>query len=387
MVKSVTSSHIAIKSNIDERYIGLMSGTSMDGVDAVCVLFNNGVFQKSLGHYFIPYQPSLREALLSLQQVSHNELHQSEELSREISLVYTTAVQALLKQLALGSEAITAIGCHGQTIRHCPQKHYSIQLANYAILAEKTGIPVVGDFRSADLAAGGEGAPLVPLFHHNLFANSNIPRALINIGGIANISVLTHHSPQLGFDIGPGNMLLDAYCRMTWQKACDQDGYYSSQGKILPLFLNQLLKDNYFSRPIPKSTGRDLFSLNWLQSMLPSKASPYDVAATLVELTAVTINNAIKKYASEVDEVYLCGGGSYNPTLVQRLKILLSPKKLLTTAALGVPPMQVEACAFSWLAMRRIHHLPGNVPTNTGAKGERVLGAIWAPFPINKKIN
>lgn len=363
-----------------------MSGTSMDGVDAVCILFSNGVFQENLERCF-PYRPSLHEALLSLQQVNRKELHQSEKLVQEISLTYTAAVQALLKQLTLDSKAITTIVCCGQTVRHCPQKRYSIQLANYAMLAEKTGISVIEDFRSADLAASGEGAPLIPLFHHNLFADSDISCALINIGGIANISVLTNYSPQRGFNIGPRYMLLDTYCHMAWQKDYSQDGYYLSQGKILPLFLNQLLEENYFSRPIAKSIGHDLCSLNWLQSLLFSNASPDDIAGTLVELTAVMINNALKEYASEVDEIHLCGCGSYNPTLVQRLKNLLFPKRLLTIATLGIPPMQVEAYAFSWLAMHRIHHLPGNISINTGVKGECVLGAIWASFIVNVKIN
>ncbi|MFH4355095.1 MAG: anhydro-N-acetylmuramic acid kinase [Neisseriaceae bacterium] len=363
-----------------EYYIGIMSGTSMDGVDVVCASYRQEKFVEVLGHHFVPYPARLKSELLTLQHIQFNELHISQLLAQEITGLYAQAVQKLLDKIRLLPADVCAIGCHGQTIRHRPDKHYSIQIANYALLAELTRIRVVGDFRVTDLAAGGEGAPLVPLFHKELFTVTSHARVILNLGGIANITLLEPNRPVLGFDTGPGNMLLDAWCQEKFSYPFDKNGQYSARGTVIKKLLDKLLATDFFQQPPPKSTGRDLFSLEWLKESVEHEMSAFDVATTLVQLTALTVANSIKQWASSVKEVYVCGGGVYNPTLMEALKVCLTPCPVMSIKLLGVEPMHVEATAFSWLAMRKMHKKPGNAPSCTGARGDRILGAVWDPF-------
>ncbi|QRN41712.1 MAG: anhydro-N-acetylmuramic acid kinase [Neisseriaceae bacterium] len=364
----------------EELYLGLMSGTSLDGIDAVCASYQNGKFKSVLGHHCLTYSLPLKKQLFKLQNIQNNELHNSCILGIEITKLYVKVVKQLLDKLKLKPQKITAIGCHGQTIRHYPEFSYSIQLANYALLAEETKINVVGDFRTSDLVAGGQGAPLVPLFHQELFSDKEHTRIILNIGGISNITILKPHSPATGFDTGPGNMLLDEWCRVHFKKEFDTDGKYSKKGTVILDLLLRFLETDFFKKKPPKSTGRDLFSKQWLDSFLSFSENSFDVARTLVELTAVTIVNEIKKYTDNAKEIFVCGGGIYNNTLMNRLKDLADPAYVLSIEQLGIHPMHVEATAFSWLAMKRIHKEYGNLPSSTGAKGNRILGALWQPF-------
>ena len=356
-------------------YIGLMSGTSLDGVDAVLIQMDGPAWQGAVAHSYLPYPDDIKTAVLALQQRGHDELHQAALLSQRLSRMYAQTVLQLLAEQGLQAADIAAVGCHGQTIRHAPELGYSLQIADWSLLAELTGIDVVGDFRSRDLAAGGQGAPLVPAFHAALFAHPEETRVLANIGGISNISVLRPDGPILGFDTGPGNMLMDAWTQSHFQQAYDADSRIAQQGKVLPELLQSLLNHPYFRMPAPKSTGRDLFSLSWLNTYLNSLEAPQDVLRTLLELTAVSLSTEIAGFAPKA--VYVCGGGVYNPLLLERLPALLPQSQWHSTTALNLDPQWVEAAAFAWLAAQRLLGLPSNTPAATGAKGPRVLGAIY----------
>lgn len=356
--------------------IGIMSGTSMDGADAVLARFCNHCFDGVLADAYIPFDDDLRQQLLNLQDVSDNELHQSRLLAQTLSRHYIAVVEDLLRQPESQNIPIEAIGCHGQTVRHEPQQGYSIQLADWAMMAEALSIPVVGDFRAADIAAGGQGAPLVPAFHHMCFRQPEKNIVVANIGGIANITVLPAHSEKiLGFDTGTGNMLIDAWTQKHFHQAFDSNGDLARQGKILPDLLSRCLADDYFALPPPKSTGRDYFSLSWLEQYLQGDENPYDVLCTLTVLTATTLADAVSQYAPQT--LILCGGGSLNAFLREQIAFRLPEMEMTDTQQYGLPVMQVEAAAFAWLAHARIHGICGNIPDVTGAKGYRVLGAIW----------
>ena len=356
-------------------YIGLMSGTSLDGVDAVLIQMDGAAWQGALAHSYLPYPDDIKTAVLALQQRGHDELHQAAVLSQRLSRIYAQTVLQLLAEQDLQAADIAAIGCHGQTIRHAPELGYSLQIADWSLLAELTGINVIGDFRSRDLAAGGQGAPLVPAFHAALFTHPEETRVLANIGGISNISVLRPNSPILGFDTGPGNMLMDAWVQTHFNLPYDADSRIAKQGKVLPELLQILLSHPYFHQAAPKSTGRDLFSFNWLAQYLNGTEAPQDVLRTLLELTAVSLSTEIAGFAPKA--VYVCGGGVYNPLLLERLPVLLPQSQWHSTTALNLDPQWVEAAAFAWLAARRLLGLPSNAPDATGAKGPRVLGAIY----------
>ena len=363
-------------------HIGLMSGTSMDGVDALLAAFNGNQWQGAVAHAFVPYSGSLKTELLALQDKGHNELHRSAVLARDLARLNAEAVAAVLAISGHQATDIRAIGCHGQTIRHVPHHGYSLQLMDYALLAELSGITTVGDFRSRDLAAGGQGAPLAPAFHHALFASPEHTRVVLNLGGIANISVLPANSNSaFGFDTGPANMLMDAWVSQYWQQPCDVGGHFAAQGHVLPDLLQRLLTHSYFRQPYPKSTGRDLFSRAWLQEYLHGDETPADVLRTLLELTAHSVADAIAAAAPDAHSVYACGGGVGNTLLMQTLAELLAQQhtRLHTTADLQLPPQQVEAAAFAWLAACWYHRTPVAVHHATGAHGARVLGAgYWA---------
>ena len=355
-----------------------MSGTSLDGIDVVLADFS--LSPPSLpGTFYLPYAGDLRQRLLDLHHSGNDELHRAAMLSNELARRYADAVASLLNKSGVKPQSVTAIGCHGQTVRHCPQpgKGYTIQLGNAALLAELTGITVVADFRSRDIAAGGQGAPLVPKFHQALFADLQKHRVIVNIGGISNLTSLTPTGGVTGFDCGPGNLLMDAWCLRHLGKAYDQNGTWAGSGKVIPALLEKLLTLQFFLLPPPKSTGREVFNLSWLESYLSGEEKPEDVQATLLQLTVSAISSSVLAYFPNAVEIYLCGGGARNAELVARLQVALPGKKVELTDALGVDADWLEAFAFAWLAQQAIVGNPGNLPDVTGAKGARLLGAIY----------
>ncbi len=360
--------------------IGLMSGTSVDGVDGALVDFAAGG-ATTLAFASRPMPDALRGELLALQRSGPDELERAARARVALSDLYAEVALDLLRQRPAEAPQVAAVGAHGQTVRHRPESGFTLQLIDGARLAERCGLPVVCDFRSADVAAGGQGAPLVPAFHAEVFSHPHRRRAIVNVGGIANASLLAPGEPIAGFDTGPGNVLLDAWCETHTGRRYDVDGAWGAGGRPLPALLERMLAEPYFAMPPPKSTGRDLFDHRWLQAMLAADGgalAPADVQATLVELTATTIARAC--LAHRADEVYVCGGGAANRHLMTRLATLAAPATLADTGALGAPPQAVEAVAFAWLAHRRLQGLPGNLPAVTGARGPRVLGALY-PAP------
>jgi anhydro-N-acetylmuramic acid kinase len=353
-----------------------MSGTSLDGVDAALVELRGRPFL--LGTDFLPYPKSLKATLLALHDASSNELHRAALAGIELSRLYAKAVRRLLEKHDVPAQTVSAIGCHGQTVRHRPGSGYSLQLGNPAGLAEHTGISVVADFRSRDIAAGGQGAPLVPAFHAAVFQDSLRHRVIANLGGIANLTDLPRKGPVTGFDTGPGNVLLDAWTRERFGRGFDRGGALASRGQPVGSLLKALLADPFFRRSPPKSTGRDHFSLDWLRRFRVGRHKAEDVQATLAELTARSVAKAIAKFCPSAEEVYLCGGGVRNHDLVMRITRELAGMKIASTAELGIHPDWVEAMAFAWLAQRTLKRETGNLAEVTRAKGPRVLGAVYA---------
>lgn len=356
-------------------YIGLMSGTSLDGIDAVLLSLDGT--PALLHHAHQPFSPQLRATLLGLNEPGTNELHRAALAANALSLGYAAAVAMVLAQARIDAATVTAIGCHGQTVRHCPGSGYTIQLVNGALLAELTGIRVVCDFRSRDIAAGGEGAPLVPAFHRAVFAHPQQSRAVVNIGGIANITCLPAQGEVTGFDCGPGNVLMDAWIMTHRGEAYDAGGNWSTQGKVLPELLERLLGHEFFVRPPPKSTGRETFNLQWIRQSLGGDERTVDVQATLCDLTAAAVARAVDAHCADAQEVYLCGGGARNEALRRRIAALLPRCDVSVTDRLGIAAESVEAAAFAWLARCAIVGETGSLPRVTGAHGPRVLGAIY----------
>jgi anhydro-N-acetylmuramic acid kinase len=352
-----------------------MSGTSLDGIDAVIASFDQT--PRLLHSHYLPFEAPLRAALLALQAPGADEIHRAAIAAQALAHAYAAAVRALLAQAALQARDIAAIGCHGQTVRHRPDAGYTTQLVNAALLAELTQITVVSDFRSRDIAAGGQGAPLVPAFHRQLFYSADEHRVIVNIGGIANITDLPVAGAMTGFDCGPGNVLMDEWINLKLGQAYDRNGAWAATGHVAQNLHKHLIQNNFFSTPPPKSTGRDHFSLAWLEQALTGNERPQDVQATLLELTAQGISQAVAKYCAQAAAVYVCGGGAHNGTLMARLKALLPACRLADTAALGLDPDWVEALAFAWLAQQTLLRAPGNLPEVTGARGPRILGAIY----------
>ncbi|HSC93733.1 MAG TPA: anhydro-N-acetylmuramic acid kinase [Burkholderiales bacterium] len=359
-----------------ELYIGVMSGTSLDGVDAVLASARSGRLRLS-ENVHVAYPVRLRRNLLALQQNDGNELHRSALLANELADTYAVAVRRLLARAGVAARSVAAIGCHGQTVRHRPRDGYTLQLVNGARLAEQSGISVVCDFRSRDIAAGGEGAPLVPAFHQAMFRDRSRHRAVVNVGGIANVTCLPATGKVTGFDCGPGNCLLDAWIHASRRKLYDAGGAWAASGRVVPRLLTRLLAHPFLHRRPPKSTGREEFSLRWLKRLLPGNERAVDVQTTLLELTALSIARAVRRHCASVREVFVCGGGARNRALLARLSALLPGKRVATTAALGIEPEHVEALAFAWLARQALRGEPGNLPAVTGARGPRVLGAIY----------
>jgi anhydro-N-acetylmuramic acid kinase len=359
-------------------YIGIMSGTSLDGIDVVLADFNSS--PPSLPHsFYLPYSKDLRTRLLELHQSGPDELHRAAMLGNELSQCYADAVAGLLSGSRVASREVIAIGCHGQTVRHCPPpaRGYTIQLFNPALLAELTGATVVADFRSRDIAAGGEGAPLVPAFHHALFRHPERHRIIINIGGICNLTSLPPDGDVVGYDCGPGNILMDAWCLRHTGEPYDENGSWAKSGAVIDCLLGRFLVLPFFSRSFPKSAGREQFNLAWLESCLAGNEKPEDVQATLLELTVQSIARAVLEYFPDAKELYLCGGGARNGTLVMQLRSAMSGRTIELTDKLGVSADWLEAFAFAWLAKQAVCKLPVSLSSVTGARGPRVLGAIY----------
>jgi len=363
--------------------IGLMSGTSLDGVDAVLAQTDASGRLRTHRHLHRPLPAPLRETLLALNRPGPDELHAAALAGNGLSRLYAEAVAALLSAAGLAADQVRVVGAHGQTVRHRPQEFdgcgYTLQLLNGALLAELCGIAVVCDFRSRDLAAGGEGAPLVPAFHAATFGQPGRDLAVLNLGGIANLTLLPAGGAVSGFDCGPANLLMDAWCQRHLQQAFDADGEWARGGRVDDALLQRLLSDPYFERQPPKSTGRDLFNAAWLEARVAAGGSPArDVMATLAELTACSAADALLHHAPSTEQVLVCGGGAFNAHLMARLAARLGAGvQVVSSAAAGVPPDQVEALAFAWLALAHVQHKPGNLPAVTGARGPRVLGALY----------
>ena len=354
-----------------------MSGTSLDGVDAVLANISaSGTIQLLRTHY-LPYTNSLREQLLALHTPQTDEIHLAACAANALARLYAEATMALLDDVAPGS--VKAIGCHGQTLRHRPADGYTLQIGNASLLAELTGISVVSDFRSRDIAAGGQGAPLVPAFHAQVLRHSDTHRVIANIGGIANITDLPVNSAIRGWDTGPGNMLLDAWIKRHQGANYDRDGAWAASGVINDGLLEAMMSHPYLQLPPPKSAGREQFNLQWLEETLAGlgrAVEPEDVQATLLEFTAISLCDAVRMECDGAQELYVCGGGAHNGALMRRISAHLSGIQVATTTQLGIDPDWVEALAFAWLARQAMHHAPGNLPSVTGAQGERILGAI-----------
>ena len=363
---------------MSDLYIGLMSGTSLDGADGVLVDFSSPQL-RVLANSTEAFSDIFRAELLALNTPSHNELHRAALAANQLAEVYAKVVGSLLNDAGLAAKDIQAIGAHGQTVRHQPALGYTTQLNNPALLAERTGIDVVADFRSRDVAAGGQGAPLVPAFHQSVFGKPGATTLVLNIGGISNLSVLPGAGTVLGFDCGPGNALMDAWAQQHTGQRFDQGGQWAASGQLIPALLASLLDEPYFSILPPKSTGRDLFSMAWLAVKLKPFTSqrPEDVQNTLTEFTAKACVTGASSYLKHSKELFVCGGGAFNSYLTDRLQAGLPTLKVVTSDAHGLPPLQVEAAAFAWLARQTTLRLPGNLPAVTGAAGLRVLGAIY----------
>lgn len=360
-------------------FIGLMSGTSLDGVDAMVVRFESELKIEFARTYELP--ASLVKQLLSLSQ-TEAQIHLDDvgRLDTELGQCFADIVTQCLRDADINAENIIAVGSHGQTLRHAPHgKHpFTLQLGNPHVIAEQCGIDTVADFRRRDVAAGGQGAPLVPAFHAAVFSDSGEERAVLNIGGIANLTLLHRNGKVRGFDTGPGNGLMDAWCRMHLGKNYDADGDFAASGQVHAELLQHCVGDDWFKLPPPKSTGRDQFNLAWLQSKMHGLViSPADVQATLAALTAQTIVDALQNEMPTCQRMLVCGGGCRNPVLMAHLRRMLAPTLIDTTAAHGLDPDYVEAAAFAWLARETLANRPGNLPAVTGAKGLRVLGVVY----------
>ncbi|HHT0303748.1 TPA: anhydro-N-acetylmuramic acid kinase [Raoultella planticola] len=368
------------------HFIGVMSGTSLDGIDVVLAAINESVVaqQASLSY---PIPVAIKEDILAICQGQTLTLSQLGQLDTRLGRLFADAVLALMRQENVQPTDIVAIGCHGQTVWHEPtgEAPNTLQIGDNNQIAAHTGVTVVGDFRRRDMALGGQGAPLVPAFHHALLAHPVERRMVLNIGGIANLSLLAPGVPVRGYDTGPGNMLMDAWIWRQCGKPYDKDAQWASEGKVLLPLLQNMLSDPWFALPAPKSTGREYFNYGWLERYLArfQGLRPQDVQATLAELTAVTIAEQVL-LSGGCERLLVCGGGARNPLLMARLAALLPGTEVSTTDAAGISGDDMEALAFAWLAWRTMSGLPGNLPSVTGACEATVLGAI---FPANRPQN
>jgi anhydro-N-acetylmuramic acid kinase len=370
-----------------ELFIGLMSGTSLDGVDGVLADFSEGRIAVR-AYATAAFPADLRTELMALNTPGDNELHRAALAGNGLARIYAGVVGQLLADSGTPASAVTALGAHGQTVRHRPTEFdavgYTLQINNPSLLAELSGIDVVADFRSRDLAAGGQGAPLVPAFHRALFARADEPVAVLNIGGISNLSLLPAADAPgepavLGFDCGPGNALMDYWCQLHTGQPFDRGGQWAASGQVVPELLATLQAEPYFAKAPPKSTGRDLFNPPWLSARLAAAAgaAPADVQATLTEFTASVCAADVRRYGNDSRVLVVCGGGALNHDLLARLCALLPGVAVDASTKHGLPPLQVEAAAFAWLARSTVRREAGNLASVTGARGPRVLGAIY----------
>ena len=368
-----------------QYFIGLMSGTSLDGVDAVITDLSKKKSAKLLTYHTHPIPRALRLDIQSIIQPNwQGTLESIGELNHKLGVLFSDATNKLIIKSGLEPNEIKAIGSHGQTLWHQPmgEHPFSLQLGDASLIAENTGITTISDFRSRDIAAGGQGAPLVPAFHRAMLSHPTKNRIILNIGGIANISVLPSIKSKkstFGFDTGPGNGLMDAWILKNKGKIYDTNGEWARSGKVINKTLETLLKDSYFSLPYPKSTGKEAFNLIWLEKTLKGTLNNYparDIQATLTELTALSIARQIQKVNIQTEEIYLCGGGAFNSLLIERLNFYLPRHQIASSDKLGIDPNWMEAIAFSWFAKQTLNGKPSNIPEVTGATGLRVLGSI-----------
>jgi anhydro-N-acetylmuramic acid kinase len=369
---------------MSQLFVGLMSGTSMDGVDGVLVDFG-APRPLVLSHASSDLPAALRQQLLDLNSEGPNELHRAALAANALVRVYASVVAQLLASAGVAAHRVRALGAHGQTVRHRPRQYdgtgYTLQLNQPALLAELTSIDVVADFRSRDVAAGGQGAPLVPPFHQAFFGHLPGQTGVLNIGGISNITLLDADQPHAirGFDCGPGNALMDAWCTAHTGAPFDDQGAWAAGGAVQEGLLSRLLNEPFFAKSPPKSTGRDLFNGTWLRSQLTGfeAVSPQDVQATLTELTARTCCDGIRQFAPASEQLIVCGGGALNSHLMRRLHGLLPGCAVASSEAFGLPAMQVEATAFAWLARQCVERKTASLKSVTGAVGARILGAVY----------
>ncbi|ENU21190.1 anhydro-N-acetylmuramic acid kinase [Acinetobacter bohemicus ANC 3994] len=370
-------------------YIGVMTGTSMDGVDIVAASFDPLQLHATLT---LPFDPDLRDELMALTLPNDNEIDRMGKADVALAQMIGSGINELIEKNHLDRSQIKAIGSHGQTIRHRPEHGFTLQIGDPNIITEMTQIPVISDFRRRDIAAGGQGAPLVPAFHQALFQHSSIHRVILNLGGIANVSMLPAGNPDgvFGFDTGPANILMDAWCHRYTGQPYDENGNWAAYGQPIRSLLDRLQAHEYFSKEPPKSTGREDFNLEWLDEQIADwhndleynelEDIPENIQATLLKLTTRAIKKAIYRSNMDTGEVYVCGGGAYNSHLLEQLRWRLRKHNwsVQTTSAIGLAPTWVEATAFAWLAMRFVNQQSGNLPTVTGAAGYRILGSITA---------
>ncbi|MDY7219924.1 anhydro-N-acetylmuramic acid kinase [Denitrificimonas sp. JX-1] len=358
-------------------YIGIMSGTSLDGID-ISLIDIDPQYSLIASHY-LPMPADLKKSLLDLCTSGTDEIHRAAIAERQWAQLAAHGVTQLLAKTQTPASKVRAIGSHGQTIRHEPQQHYTVQIGNPALLAELTGICVVSDFRQRDIAAGGQGAPLVPAFHEALFKQHAMPCAVLNIGGFSNVTLLNENQHTHGFDCGPGNVLMDAWIQHRKQQPYDREGTWAAGGTVHHSLLQQMLQEPFFATQGPKSTGRELFNLSWLLNILSAHPTidAQDVQATLCEFTAQTIADAIQLAQKNTRAVWVCGGGAHNKDLLNRLTRLIPQSTVASTDSIGISADWMEAMAFAWLAHCCLENIPSNRPTVTGAKGLRILGAIY----------
>ncbi len=363
-----------------ELYIGIMSGTSLDGIDAVLADFDTTrpTLLQALHHNF---DKTLRRQLLQLTQSGSVTFAELGEIDHQLGLSYAKIVNDLLKSAAINPSDVKAVGSHGQTIFHHPTTHHpsTLQLGDANLIAEKSAITTVADFRRRDMAAGGQGAPLASAFHNALLQNDKRETGVVNIGGIANLSILPtdQRRPVTGFDSGPGNLLLDGWIQLNRGCQYDEKGAWGATGRVVPALLEQLLSDPYFAAAPPKSSGRERFNLEWLQQQLSGTERSEDVQATLHEFTARTISDALQQHSTSIEELIVCGGGSFNHYLLERIARHLPGIEISSTTKFGIDPQHIEAMAFAWLAKETLAGRVGNIPEVTGADRAVILGAIY----------
>ncbi|NMP30355.1 anhydro-N-acetylmuramic acid kinase [Thalassotalea sp. M1531] len=368
-------------------YIGLMSGTSADGIDLALVEFSHSQQATLIASHYVPYEQALTDEITSLYCPSNNEIDRAHALDKKLAFKFANAIEQLLSNNSLNSNDIIAIGNHGQTIRHRPASNeseiteaFTLQIGCSQTLACLTGIQVIGQFRIKDMALGGQGAPLVPAFHQFIVPQDAIDNIVVNIGGIANISYLPKEKSGIqGFDTGPGNCLMDEWYSLHNQGNYDESGEWAAKGNVIPDLLANMLKEPYFKRPAPKSTGREVFNLNWLRQLINQHSyQAVDIQATLTTLTAITIAHQIKQLTPKAS-VWLCGGGRHNQTLVKVLSSELPNMNVASTKVLGIDGDALEAIAFAWLAYAYKNNIHSNIPAVTGAAKSTTLGVLFTP--------